>query len=209
MVNGILFPSSLSFNAVSTHRCNSEWLLSKKVKYFQSAASLVIRAKDEISEFSNGRSITLSVSSFKLCEIIMVANVVQEGGYWMLDAGYWILDAGYWILDTGCWMLDAGYWILDTGYLVSSIYHSLQSTGSIPCLIRYSLVFEKCLHPKKPALAESGEGCADRRIKCLLSSIRVLFSCANFPHNKNTTCSFSSEIFLITVSVNCDQPIFE
>src|SRR5687768_11861581 len=129
MVNGILFPSSLSFNAVSTHRCNSEWLLSRKVKYFQSAASLVIRAKDEISEFSNGRSITLSVSSFRLCEIIMVANVVQEGGYWMLDAGYWILDAGYWMLDAGCWTLDTGCWMLDTGCWMLDTGYWMLDTG--------------------------------------------------------------------------------
>src|SRR6188472_3547658 len=87
--------------------------------------------------------------------------------------------------------------------------HSLQSIGSIPFLISHSFAFEKCLQPKKPACADNGEGCAALRIKCLLSSIKTLFSCANFPHNKNTTCFFSSEIFLITVSVNSAQPIFE
>src|SRR4030095_5906500 len=95
---------------------------------------------------------------------------------------------------------------------VSSIWqpvHSLQSIGSMPFLISHSFALEKCLQPKKPACAERGEGCAARSIKCLLSSIKILFSCANFPHNRNTTCFFSSDIFLITVSVNSAQPIFE
>ena len=35
-----------------------------------------------------------------------------------------------------------------------------QSMGSFPIDFNISLVFEKCLHPKKPLKAEKGEGCA-------------------------------------------------
>src|SRR5258706_15293152 len=83
--------------------------------------------------------------------------------------------------------------------------YSPQSTGSIPCFIKYSFAFEKCRQPKKPACTERGEGWAALSIKCFVSSINTLFSWANFPHNKNTTFFFNSEIFLITLSVNSLQ----
>ena len=33
-----------------------------------------------------------------------------------------------------------------------------QSTGSWPCFFRYALALEKCLQPKKPRWADSGDG---------------------------------------------------
>ena len=47
--------------------------------------------------------------------------------------------------------------------------------GSIFFEIKKSLLLEKCLQPKKPLYAESGEGCTDFRIRCFLASIRVDF----------------------------------
>jgi hypothetical protein len=64
--------------------------------------------------------------------------------------------------------------------------HKLQSMGARPSFTSRSLVFEKCLHPKKPLSAEKGEGWAAFRTWCLLVSIRACLSCANLPHNRKT-----------------------
>jgi len=39
-----------------------------------------------------------------------------------------------------------------------------QLISALPCFFNISFVFEKCLHPKNPALAEYGEGWAAFRI---------------------------------------------
>src|ERR1700753_221008 len=85
--------------------------------------------------------------------------------------------------------------------------YSDQSMGSMPLLTRKALVFEKCLQPKKPLSAEKGEGWAALRTRCLVSSTRVCFSCANLPHSKKTTSFFPLDILLMTASVNSAQPI--
>src|ERR1700733_5901662 len=46
-------------------------------------------------------------------------------------------------------------------------------------------------------------------MKCFDSSTSALFSCANFPHNRNTTFFLPADIFWMTASVKVDQPIFE
>ena len=43
--------------------------------------------------------------------------------------------------------------------LVFLFYRIVQSIGAMPCAIRNSLHCEKCLHPKKPLYADSGDGC--------------------------------------------------
>jgi hypothetical protein len=74
MVNGILFPSSLSFKAVSTQRYSSAELFNKNVKYLQSDGSFASLANDEISSCCKGRRRTLSVSSVKAGEMVMWAK---------------------------------------------------------------------------------------------------------------------------------------
>jgi hypothetical protein len=36
--------------------------------------------------------------------------------------------------------------------------NNFQSIGSMPCFVKSSFVFEKCLHPIKPAWADKGDG---------------------------------------------------
>src|SRR5690242_9563602 len=91
---------------------------------------------------------------------------------------------------------------------VGLLFYNFQSIGVLCCFINNSLVLEKCLQPKKPLLALYGEGCAAFKTKCFVSSISDCFSWANLPHNRKTIPSLSSEILLITLSVNCSQPIF-
>ena len=43
-------------------------------------------------------------------------------------------------------------------YLFFNFYSLFQSMGSFPSFFSSSLHLEKCLHPKKPLLTESGEG---------------------------------------------------
>ena len=75
-----------------------------------------------------------------------------------------------------------------------------------PCCSSKALVFEKCLHPEN-ALPASGDGCAASSTKCFAVSIRYFLDRAKFPHNKNITPRFSSDILQITASVNVSQPI--
>jgi|TARA_B100001093_G_scaffold252073_1_gene241332 hypothetical protein len=48
------------------------------------------------------------------------------------------------------------------------------------------LVLEKGLVPKKPLLAENGDGCADLIIKLLSLLIILSLACAFAPHNIKT-----------------------
>ena len=81
--------------------------------------------------------------------------------------------------------------------------------GESPCFVRYALVFEKCLQPKNPLYAESGDGCAHSNTKCLDVSIKDFLLRAFPPQRINTTCSFCLEINSITLSVNQAQPHLE
>ena len=40
--------------------------------------------------------------------------------------------------------------------------------------------------PKKPLCADSGEGCAAKRMRCRSGSMSVCFFCAHLPHRTNT-----------------------
>src|SRR5580692_9837132 len=95
--------------------------------------------------------------------------------------------------------------------LLFSFYgvNNFQSIGDNPCFTNNAFVLEKCLHPKKPLSAEKGDGCAAFKTKCFVSSINICLSCANFPHNKKTTPSFSFDIFEITAFVKSIHPILE
>lgn len=55
-------------------------------------------------------------------------------------------------------------------------YTGFQSISPMPFRLRISLVFEKCLHPKKPLWAEKGEGCAAFNTKCFEVSMSDDFS---------------------------------
>lgn len=54
-------------------------------------------------------------------------------------------------------------------------YHSISLS---PFFRKNSFTCEKCLHPKNPRYAESGDGCAAVSTRCLLVSIAFPFSCA-------------------------------
>ena len=53
-----------------------------------------------------------------------------------------------------------------------------QRTGSLPCPARYSLAFEKCRQPKKPLLAEKGEGCGHLSMRLRVGSTIAPLRCA-------------------------------
>ena len=53
-----------------------------------------------------------------------------------------------------------------------------QRTGSLPCPARYSLAFEKCRQPKKPLLAEKGEGCGHLSTRLRVGSTIAPLRCA-------------------------------
>ena len=76
-----------------------------------------------------------------------------------------------------------------------------------PLDFKNSLVCEKCLHPKNPRYADSGEGCGAFKIKWLGLLSFAHFFAAGEPHNKNTiglSCLFKISI---TASVNYSHPI--
>ena len=50
-----------------------------------------------------------------------------------------------------------------------------QSIGASPFDSRKRLALEKCLQPKKPLCAESGEGCGALRTRCLWGSTKAAF----------------------------------
>jgi hypothetical protein len=87
-------------------------------------------------------------------------------------------------------------------------YYSLkcQLTAFLPFLINKSFAFEKHFDLKN-LLNESGDGCADLIIPCLVASINFSFLCAKLPHNIKTQYEFFSAINLMTVSVKVSQPI--
>lgn len=87
-------------------------------------------------------------------------------------------------------------------------YFKDQSTGVFPIDVRYLLVCKKHFDPKKPDLAEKGDGCAHLIIKCLFESIRFDFFCENAPHSRKTQRLFFLDIISTTLLVNISQPIF-
>ena len=74
-------------------------------------------------------------------------------------------------------------------------------------LVRYALALEKSLIVLKPWPA-SGLGCTLHRIKCLVLSTYMAFSCAFLPQSIKTTPSVSLEIVLITCYVRSSHPFF-
>lgn len=96
-------------------------------------------------------------------------------------------------------------------FFVAFVYYQsfsiCQSIGSIPCMIKKELHFEKCLHPKNPRYAESGDGCGASRIKCFGLLSIAFFALAGLPQSMKTiglSCSFKTRI---AASVNSSQPI--
>ena len=77
-----------------------------------------------------------------------------------------------------------------------------------PLSVKYSLIVEKCLHPKKPRYADNGDGWTDFKLNVFELSMRVLFTmCVRTPKNKYNRFLIIA-YFFITVSVNFSQPFF-
>ena len=90
------------------------------------------------------------------------------------------------------------------------IYQSFrrQSIGDPPSLTNNELAEEKCLHPKNPAWAESGEGCADSNTWWIdWSTIAALFR-AYRPQRINTKPFLDEDNLVMTESVNTSHPFF-
>ena len=79
--------------------------------------------------------------------------------------------------------------------------------GSDPRLANKLFVLEKWLQPKKPLLADRGDGCAASKIK-LSSWIKAFFCCACFPQSRKIIFFFFW-ISSIAAFVKFSQPIFE
>lgn len=82
-----------------------------------------------------------------------------------------------------------------------------QSIGVSPRLSKKRLHFEKCLHPKNPLYAESGEGCTLSRTKCCGLVMSAFLLRAFPPQSIKTIGSFRSFRCLIMLSVSCSQPL--
>ena len=80
-------------------------------------------------------------------------------------------------------------------------------TNVCPVLVKYLFVLEKCLQPKKPELAENGEGWGAFKTRCLLASIKLSFSWANLPQRRKTRRSFLSDKVLMAALVSFSQPM--
>lgn len=78
--------------------------------------------------------------------------------------------------------------------------------GCTPLAIKKSLVFEKCLHPKKPLYADKGEGCALSKTRWRFSVIKLFLLRAFLPHKIKTTGDGWLLMIFITSSVNSVQP---
>src|SRR3546814_8246816 len=62
----------------------------------------------------------------------------------------------------------------------------LQSIGSCPFAFRKSFALLKCLHPKQPLCADSGDGCGAFSTRWRPVSPLAAFFCALRPHRINT-----------------------
>lgn len=104
-----------------------------------------------------------------------------------------------------------------------------QSTGVLPCLSKSWLHWEKCLHPKNPRWADSGDGCGALRRWCFFYgrkkkaekySLQIFnvrfyvtlsttdaFFWAYEPQRRKTTPLQLSLIHLMTASVKISQPL--
>ena len=65
----------------------------------------------------------------------------------------------------------------------------VQSISRCPAALNARLIAEKGRLPKKPRLADKGEGWADSITVCLSVSIHFFFFFAGFPHSTKTTGS--------------------
>lgn len=79
--------------------------------------------------------------------------------------------------------------------------------GDFPEFTKNSLAFEKCLQPKNPRWADSGEGCTACRTWCRFLSIAAPFFWAYEPHNMNTRPSRFLLSHCTTASVKVSQPL--
>ena len=76
----------------------------------------------------------------------------------------------------------------------------------MPLSFKNSLHLENGLLPKNPLWAESGDGCADSKIKCRDPSISVFLLRASLPHKIKTRCGRSEFKNFITSVVKISQP---